>query len=93
MGARDGGFNLLNTPDDLYKTPNQFWKEYNQPWLDNVITRNDKIYLATDPVDNNLFKISKLTGEKELTGFGKEYQYLIDQGYHYDVTTKMMIKD
>lgn len=28
FGPRKGGFNLLNTPDDLYKTPGQFWSEY-----------------------------------------------------------------
>ena len=24
----DGGFNLLNTPDELYVSPSQFWNEY-----------------------------------------------------------------
>ena len=27
----DGGFNLLNTPDELYVSPSQFWNEYNKP--------------------------------------------------------------
>jgi len=35
FGPRDGGFNLLNTPDELYVSPNQFWVEYNKTWLDN----------------------------------------------------------
>ena len=42
----DGGFNLLNTPDELYVSPSQFWNEYNKPWkpwLDNAIEK--KIYL------------------------------------------------
>lgn len=31
FGSRDGGFNLLNTPDELYVSPSQFWNEYNKP--------------------------------------------------------------
>ncbi|EAA0345098.1 hypothetical protein F6Y52_14765, partial [Listeria monocytogenes] len=65
-------FNLLNTPDDLYKTPNQFWAEYNQPWLDKVIARNDDVILSTEPIEDNLYRINRETGLKELTGFGKE---------------------
>ncbi|EAG6029798.1 TPA: T7SS effector LXG polymorphic toxin, partial [Listeria monocytogenes] len=62
-------FNLLNTPDDLYKTPNQFWAEYNQPWLDKVIARNDDVILSTEPIEDNLYRINRETGLKELTGF------------------------
>ncbi|PSI84237.1 T7SS effector LXG polymorphic toxin, partial [Listeria monocytogenes] len=71
-------FNLLNTPDDLYKTPNQFWAEYNQPWLDKVIARNDDVILSTEPIEDNLYRINRETGLKELTGFGKEYNYLLE---------------
>ncbi|EAC3113652.1 TPA: hypothetical protein P0522_002959, partial [Listeria monocytogenes] len=60
-------FNLLNTPDDLYKTPNQFWAEYNQPWLDKVIARNDDVILSTEPIEDNLYRINRETGLKELT--------------------------
>ncbi|EAC3168467.1 hypothetical protein AAV05_15160, partial [Listeria monocytogenes] len=73
-------FNLLNTPDDLYKTPNQFWAEYNQPWLDKVIARNDDVILSTEPIEDNLYRINRETGLKELTGFGKEYNYLLEHG-------------
>ena len=31
FGSRDGGLNLLNTPDELYVSPSQFWNEYNKP--------------------------------------------------------------
>lgn len=31
FGSRDGGFNLLNPPDELYVSPSQFWNEYNKP--------------------------------------------------------------
>ncbi|AGR07009.1 T7SS effector LXG polymorphic toxin [Listeria monocytogenes] len=85
-------FNLLNTPDDLYKTPNQFWAEYNQPWLDKVIARNDDVILSTEPIEDNLYRINRETGLKELTGFGKEYNYLLEHGYKYDSKSSKMIK-
>ncbi|ENI8845216.1 hypothetical protein ABZ113_000140 [Listeria monocytogenes] len=84
-------FNLLNTPDELYKSAEQFWKEYNQPWLDRVIARNDIVYIATEPTETSLYRINDITGIKELTGFGKEYQYLSDHGYTYDFSKKQMI--
>ncbi|ECC2399129.1 TPA: hypothetical protein H1621_003040, partial [Listeria monocytogenes] len=83
-------FNLLNTPDDLYKTPNQFWAEYNQPWLDKVIARNDDVILSTEPIEDNLYRINRETGLKELTGFGKEYNYLLEHGYKYDSKSSKM---
>ncbi|EAG1867245.1 hypothetical protein BB054_00950 [Listeria monocytogenes] len=85
-------FNLLNTPDDLNKTPNQFWAEYNQPWLDKVIARNDDVILSTEPIEDNLYRINRETGLKELTGFGKEYNYLLEHGYKYDSKSSKMIK-
>lgn len=85
-------FNLLNTPDDLYKTPNQFWAEYNQPWLDKVIARNDDVILSTEPIEDNLYRINRETGLKELTGFGKEYNYLLEHGYKYDSKSSKMIR-
>ena len=92
FGPRDGGFNLLNTPDKLYKTPQQFWNEYNKPWLDNVIERNDIIKLATEPTDDVLYRINNIeTGVKELSGFGKEYNYLLDHGYKFDSSTMQMV--
>ncbi|MBF2512970.1 hypothetical protein IA833_00935 [Listeria marthii] len=84
-------FNLLNTPDELYKSAEQFWEEYNQPWLDRVIARNDIVYIATEPTETSLYRINDITGMKELTGFGKEYQYLSDHGYKYDFSKKQMI--
>ena len=61
--AKQGGFNVLNTPDSLYKTPEQFWKEYNKPFLDKAIERGDDIVLATKPdstknLTNGSFKYS-----------------------------------
>ncbi|ROR29179.1 hypothetical protein EDD66_103114 [Mobilisporobacter senegalensis] len=92
FGPKDGGFNLLNTPDELYVSPKQFWNEYNKPWLDNVIARNDSIKIATEPTFGNLTRINKVTGKMELTGFGREFTYLRKNGYYYDTITKMMTK-
>ncbi|WP_210531288.1 hypothetical protein [Pantoea ananatis] len=93
FGPRKGGFNLLNTPDDLYKNPTHLWKEYNKPWLDNVILRNDPILLAAKPVKDNLYRMNESTQQMEMTGFGREYNYLIDNGYGFDSKTMQMIKD
>ena len=92
FGPRDGGFNLLNTPDDLFKTPEQFWIEYNRRWLDEAIARGDIIKMATEPISENLYTFNKDTGLREITGFGREYEYLLEHGYEYDSLTKSMIK-
>ena len=52
-GDEDGGFNLLNIPDELYVSPSQFWNEYNKPWLDNAIEKNDIFKIATEPTWDN----------------------------------------
>lgn len=92
FGSRKGGFNLLNTPDNLYKNPTQFWNEYNRPWLDNVISRNDSIILATKSVKNDLYRMNEGTKQMEMTGFGREYNYLIENGYTFDSAKMQMTK-
>ena len=92
FGPRDGGFNLLNTPDELYVSPNQFWNEYNKPWLDNAIARNDIFKIATEPTWDNLTRVNMFSGKTELTGFGREYTYLKKHGYYFDFVTKSMVK-
>ena len=92
FGSRDGGFNLLNVPDELYISPDQFWNEYNKPWLDNAILRNDIIKIGTEPTYDNLYRLNNVTGEVELTGFGREFKYLTEKcGYIYDEITKILI--
>ena len=88
----DGGFNLLNTPDELYVSPSQFWNEYNKPWLDNAIEKNDIFKIATEPTWDNLTRVNMFTGKTELTGFGREYTYLKKYGYYFDTVTKTMVK-
>lgn len=87
----DGGFNLLNTPDELYVLPSQFWNEYNKPWkpwLDNAIEKKDIFKIATEPTWDNLTRVNMFTGKTELTGFGREYTYLKKYGYYFDTVTK-----
>ncbi len=78
---------MLNTPDDLYITPNQFWNEYNKPFLDKAIARGDEIFMAT-PINN---KTMYVKNGSALTGYGREYYYLLGHGYIY-VDGKMILK-
>lgn len=88
FGAKSGGFNVLNAPDDLYKTADQFWKEFNKPFLDQAMARGDEIIMATKPTIDKLY----YAGTKELTGFGREFKYLTKNGYSYDSAANKMIK-
>ena len=86
FGAKNGGFNVLNTPDSLYTSPTQFWNDYNKPFLDAAIERGDNFPLATAPTPNVLIN------ESGLTGFGREIEYLQSHGYTYDAATSSMVK-
>lgn len=96
FGPKNGGFNVLNVPDEMYKTPDQFWNEVNKPWLDEAIKRGDDIVMASDPtLARNLWKKGegkKGTETATLTGFGQEVVHLLRNGYSYDQSTKMMVK-
>jgi hypothetical protein len=92
IGAKVGEFNLLNIPDDLVKglSSRQFWAKYNESWLKAAIERGDIIIMSTNP-HGKLIVIDKLTGQRFITGFGREYIYLWKQGYHYDPSTGLML--
>lgn len=92
FGARKGGFNVLNVPDDMYKSADQFWNEINKPWLDEVIKRGDDIVLATKPEGKYLYRFNTKTHKSEISGFGREYNYLKKNGYVYDGATNTMIR-
>ena len=47
--------------------------------------------LATEPTQEVCFVNDSKLG-KQLTGFGREYQYLLDHGYYYDEITHQMRK-
>ncbi len=92
FGAKKGGFNILNVPDDMYKNADQFWDEINLKWLDEAIDRGDDFILATKPTSDVLWKIDPITRTKTLKGFGREYERMIEKGYFYDPLTNMMIR-
>ena len=77
---------MLNTPDNLYITPDQFWNEYNKPFLDKAIARGDEIIMTTVLNQNTLYD-----EVGNLTGYGREYYYLLEHGYTY-VDGKMILK-
>lgn len=81
-----GGFNVLNTPSELYVTGEQYWKEYNQVWLQKAIDRGDEFILATKPIGKFL------ENDGVLTGFGREFNYLKNHGYIYNESLMRMIK-
>ncbi|MEE9726359.1 hypothetical protein VL806_03145 [Listeria seeligeri] len=83
FGMKKNRFNLLNAPDELYINPKQFWDEFNQPFLNKAIQRGDDVAMATKPTVENLY----IVGTKQLTGFGREYEYLLQHGYTYDAKT------
>ena len=92
FGAKKGGFNVLNVPDDMYKSADQFWNEINKPWLDEAIKRGDDIVLATKPEGKYLYRFNTKTHKSEISGFGREYNYLRKNGYVYDDVTNTMIR-
>lgn len=90
--SKVGGYNILNTPNTLYKSPKQFWEKYNKPFLDKAIKRGDRIILASKPTDvNNLRRTNLNTGQVEKTGFARELEYLRSKGYKYDPKTSSMV--
>jgi len=79
----------------LYFTPKQFWTDYNEPWLSNAVTRGDPILMATKPQfgpSSKMFRLNDATGKLELSGFGKEYLYLCQNGLRYELVTKQMVR-
>ena len=92
MDYSDNKINLLNVPDNFFKNSETFWLEYNKPWLDKAIARGDIIKMATEPTLDNLYVFNHDINLYEITGFGREYEYLLEYGYKYDSLTKSMIK-
>ena len=87
FGPKDGGYNLLNVPSNIYNEgPGEFWENVNKPWLDKAIARGDNIHLAT-PYDPRFFK----DRNGNPTTFGMEIEHLEKQGYTYDPSTQMMV--
>ena len=90
FGAKKGGFNVLNTPNNAYSE--KFWREHNKPFLDAAIKRGDRIVMATAPRMDVLRRMDSATGKWVLSGFGREYMHLRNNGYRYDAATRTMVK-
>ena len=68
--GHEGGFNLLNVPDELSNVPGgDFGNDYNVPFLDEAIGRKDVFSLVTEPNQASMYRINKDTGLLELSGF------------------------
>lgn len=92
FGPRTGGFNVLHVGTNL--TGKAFWEQYNQPWLSNVVARGDTVLMATEPKfgpASKLFRLNEATNKLELSGFGKEYLFLRENGFGYDSSLKQMV--
>lgn len=90
--GHDGGFNLLNVPDELSNAKGvDFWNDYNIPFLDEAIGRKDIIQLATEPNQASMFRINTNSGLIERSGFGREILYLEEHGYKFDKSLMQMV--
>ncbi len=100
FAAKKGHFNVLNTPDSLYKGNDKlFFNRYNKPFLDKAVARGDRIAVVTKPTSRVLYKkkngeiLRGPDGKPLLTTFGREMQYLKEtKGYRYDGKSQSMIK-
>jgi hypothetical protein len=75
------GVNVLMTPIGE-KTAKEFWQTVNKPWLDKAIKEGSDIRFIHDPrlaPDGSWLK--------------KEYDYLIEKGYHLDEVSGYMVKN
>lgn len=52
----------------------------NKPWLVAAVQRGDNMIFATTPKMDVLTRINPATGKLELSGFGKEYLFLRQNG-------------
>jgi len=93
VASNPGGINVLNVPDGVQTladgsrmTADQFWQTVNKPFVDAAIARGDNIILATPPTNG------ALVVNGTITGFGREYQYLIQNHYSYNPITRVMNK-
>ena len=82
---------MLIIPDDLAANTNNFWEDYNVPFLDEAIARNGVFSLATEPNRNSMYRKNSLTGDIEMSGFGREIRYLENHGYFFDAGLMQMI--
>lgn len=84
LGARPGGFNILNAPQDLFGAlgDDVFWERYNAVWLQQAIDRGDRIILNSPVTPERLLREN---GQPSF--FGREIRLLDDAGFSVDVGT------
>ena len=91
IGAKIGGFNILNISDELYVS-GTFWESFNLPWLTAAINRGDEIVAASNPMDlNNIFKSFKNVPVENLTTPRRISNYLksLDSMFDDDIINNM----
>lgn len=88
FGARKGGIQLLNVPDEMYRTSTDFWDEYNLPWLKGLADLSDVEFTVL----SDLTDLGLMYRHGILSGFGKEVTTLLKRGdldLYYDATLGM----
>lgn len=88
--AKPGGFNVMNVWDKATRSVD-FWEEYNRPFLDAANARRDIFMMATRPDWSQLTHVGG-DGKVRLSGFGREYLYLRQNGYRYDAALGQMVR-
>lgn len=92
--ASKDGYKMLNTNRHYHlSNPSGYWDDFNIPWLNGLKNSGADVVVLSDP-SNDLLKFvlkadgtfqTTATGERILTGFGKEVQYmdnLVNQGIY-----------
>lgn len=88
FGARKGGIQLLNVPDEMYRLSTNFWNDYNLPWL-KALGDLDEVEFT---VLSDLTNTGLMYRGGALSGFGKEVTTLLKRGdldLYYDATLGM----
>lgn len=95
LGAKTGGFNLLNIPDSAASIDaDVFLSTWNKPFLDRARERNDRIAVATVVREAKFYHDTSSMPKvgTDFTGFGREIHYLENWGYRYDPVSSTMMR-
>lgn len=98
--ASKNGFKLLNTNQFYSSNAQQYWTDFNLPWLNSLINNRAEVVVLSDRTNDYLkyrwskdpvsglviFETNPTTGQRNLTGFGKEIEFMdnqVAQGTYY----------
>ena len=87
-----GGLNFLNVDDATYlagKAAGGFFTTVNGPWVDAAIARGDQVTVASDR--QYTYVIDPVTGDRQLTGFGKENEQFQANGYSLSIDNTKLV--